>query len=334
MDSNSDTFSIKEVVWAKVKGHPHWPGFITEINNAENKYKLHFFGDNTRAIVKLENIFKFEEGKSKNFHVTKKKKLVIAIDQAENFDPNKYELMKQTNSNIEEANIVNNDNEMDEEIDIDKPKKNTRTIKDKTKKNLMNGNGEKNIHSKADENIESENGKVKNNNVHQVIAEKNVRNLKLTKNVKLLGKKRKKGKKNKSSKNKHGIKYNTSLESAMNQIDETLDCCEDEVENDSNSSLLMKITQYLYTILNSFDQFNISEEKQLIMEILDKLSLYKLYRPVEFLKKYGLGIIISKIREYCKDDEINNKLDLAKKNLESQVLCELFPEVNQQLKKD
>ena len=69
-DPNS-CFKMKEVVWGKVKGHHPWPCFINKIINTETKdhnYLLHFFGDNTIAILKHKDLTKYEDGKQLKYH--------------------------------------------------------------------------------------------------------------------------------------------------------------------------------------------------------------------------------------------------------------------------
>lgn len=43
------TFQENEVVWAKIKGYPWWPGIIEEeIKNIKSKFKVNFIGDKTQ----------------------------------------------------------------------------------------------------------------------------------------------------------------------------------------------------------------------------------------------------------------------------------------------
>lgn len=41
MDQN---FHLEELVWAKVKGFPWWPGYISRLDSY-NKYEIVFLGD-------------------------------------------------------------------------------------------------------------------------------------------------------------------------------------------------------------------------------------------------------------------------------------------------
>ena len=51
----------------------------------------------------------------------------------------------------------------------------------------------------------------------------------------------------------------------------------ERIENEEREEeLILKITQYLFTIMNTFDKVDISSEKPLIIEVLDQLKVYKL----------------------------------------------------------
>lgn len=67
-----------ELVWAYLKGFPSWPGVIEEIT-PKGKYRIHFFGDYTRADVTRRCIINFFEGFNQftcNFGNIKLKKAV------------------------------------------------------------------------------------------------------------------------------------------------------------------------------------------------------------------------------------------------------------------
>lgn len=50
-----------ELVWAYVRGYPSWPGVVEEILS-NGKYRIHFFGDYTRADVTGRCITNYFEG--------------------------------------------------------------------------------------------------------------------------------------------------------------------------------------------------------------------------------------------------------------------------------
>ena len=42
-------FIINEIVWAKVKGYPWWPGIIAELSNKKNDlFTINFIGHNSQ----------------------------------------------------------------------------------------------------------------------------------------------------------------------------------------------------------------------------------------------------------------------------------------------
>lgn len=58
-------YLVGSLVFAKVKGHPYWPAEIKTIYNNDNnrKYEVTFFGDNTTALLKLNDICLYSEYK-------------------------------------------------------------------------------------------------------------------------------------------------------------------------------------------------------------------------------------------------------------------------------
>uniref|UniRef100_A0A1B6H007 PWWP domain-containing protein n=1 Tax=Cuerna arida TaxID=1464854 RepID=A0A1B6H007_9HEMI len=69
---NKSPFTIGEYVFAKLRGCPHWPAVITEINlgKNKNKYRVTFFGDHKSAEIKqayLEYKITFGQPKTDNF---------------------------------------------------------------------------------------------------------------------------------------------------------------------------------------------------------------------------------------------------------------------------
>jgi hypothetical protein len=101
-------FSLNEIVWAKIRGHPWWPAIIKSVipDSKENKFKIDFIGDNSHAtlpVSKLANFQKYLREKSK----TKKSKLIDSIKKAKEMyesrrdkDGSKKPTEKTENTNI------------------------------------------------------------------------------------------------------------------------------------------------------------------------------------------------------------------------------------------
>ncbi|KAG8242560.1 hepatoma-derived growth factor- protein [Homalodisca vitripennis] len=66
--SKKTSFITGEIVFAKLKGYPHWPAKITEIQtndkNHSQKYKVIFFGDKNCADIKESDIYCYEQYKN------------------------------------------------------------------------------------------------------------------------------------------------------------------------------------------------------------------------------------------------------------------------------
>ncbi|CAD8108348.1 unnamed protein product [Paramecium primaurelia] len=75
----------KQIVWARTKGHPWWPGIITQVFDG-NQYAINFIGDDSQqgSILMSDNLFDFQE-KFEEFNdkVKKNKKLKEAIQNAQ-----------------------------------------------------------------------------------------------------------------------------------------------------------------------------------------------------------------------------------------------------------
>ena len=55
-DASRWKFKEKELIWAKVRGHPWWPAIVGEINfnlprDKEMKYIVYFVGDRTKSLL-------------------------------------------------------------------------------------------------------------------------------------------------------------------------------------------------------------------------------------------------------------------------------------------
>lgn len=80
-------YSVAEVVWAKIRGYPWWPGIVNSVQNDDPEeviFKVSFFGDTTHAFLDETKVAKFEanftqyEAEGRN-----SKKLLRSIAEAE-----------------------------------------------------------------------------------------------------------------------------------------------------------------------------------------------------------------------------------------------------------
>ena len=80
-----------EIVWAKIRGYPWWPGVVWNFNvkigqinedqKKEIKYLVNFIGDNTHAELPIVKLEKFEK-KLTEYSKTKKIALLDSINIA------------------------------------------------------------------------------------------------------------------------------------------------------------------------------------------------------------------------------------------------------------
>ncbi|CAD8124237.1 unnamed protein product [Paramecium sonneborni] len=78
------TLKKKQIVWARTKGHPWWPGIITQVQ--DGKYVVDFIGDDSQqgSILMSDNLFDFQEKFDEfNDKGKKNKKLKEAIQDAQ-----------------------------------------------------------------------------------------------------------------------------------------------------------------------------------------------------------------------------------------------------------
>ncbi|CAD8119592.1 unnamed protein product [Paramecium sonneborni] len=78
------TLKKKQIVWARTKGHPWWPGIITQVQ--DGKYVVDFIGDDSQqgSILMSDNLFDFQEKFDEfNDKGKKNKKLKEAIQNAQ-----------------------------------------------------------------------------------------------------------------------------------------------------------------------------------------------------------------------------------------------------------
>eukprot|EP00357_Protocruzia_adherens_P006446 CAMPEP_0115013362 /NCGR_PEP_ID=MMETSP0216-20121206/25359_1 /TAXON_ID=223996 /ORGANISM="Protocruzia adherens, Strain Boccale" /LENGTH=489 /DNA_ID=CAMNT_0002382739 /DNA_START=227 /DNA_END=1696 /DNA_ORIENTATION=+ len=79
---SSYEFKTGDIVWAKIAGHPWWPGTIARITPKRNhEYLINFIGENSHASVSKSKMLPFEEFKKKNTSL-KDRRLVHSVEQA------------------------------------------------------------------------------------------------------------------------------------------------------------------------------------------------------------------------------------------------------------
>ncbi|XP_036675388.3 PC4 and SFRS1-interacting protein [Drosophila suzukii] len=78
------SYSIGDLVFAKVKGYPPWPAKITKSNN-NKKYNVYFYGTGETANIKLEDLFPYADNKERfaTEKIMKRAKFIEAIEQIE-----------------------------------------------------------------------------------------------------------------------------------------------------------------------------------------------------------------------------------------------------------
>ncbi len=74
-------FNKGDIVWAKVKGYPWWPGVIADIQNSI--YLINFCHDESHARLSSKSIKPYEENRKKVNMNSKKTKLIEAIKEAD-----------------------------------------------------------------------------------------------------------------------------------------------------------------------------------------------------------------------------------------------------------
>ena len=127
------SFTVGEIIWAKIRGYPWWPAIITgtEDEQREKKYAVSFIGDNTHASLAKKSLDKFEKGLTQHSN-TKKKNLQESIQKAK-------EIYYNRNGNRE--NLINSMIKNNEKY---KKEKDSEKEKEKQNKNKNNNNNNKN----------------------------------------------------------------------------------------------------------------------------------------------------------------------------------------------
>ncbi|KAE9540740.1 hypothetical protein AGLY_003985 [Aphis glycines] len=87
--SSKKVFNIKDKVFAKIRGYPAWPAIISGIKHdvpSRQKYNVYFYGTGERAECKSDELFPYEENKSKLGKPNKRKYFAEALLQIEDED--------------------------------------------------------------------------------------------------------------------------------------------------------------------------------------------------------------------------------------------------------
>jgi len=82
-----EKFKKGDIVWAKIRGYPWWPGMVAHIEDGSDeerdpKILVNFIGDNSHAELPLNKISNFEEN-LKEYSKSKKKDLLDSIELAQ-----------------------------------------------------------------------------------------------------------------------------------------------------------------------------------------------------------------------------------------------------------
>lgn len=87
--SSKKVYNIKDKVFAKIRGYPAWPAIISGVKAdtpSRMRYNVYFYGTGERAECKSEELFPYEENKSKLGKPSKRKYFAEALLQIEDDD--------------------------------------------------------------------------------------------------------------------------------------------------------------------------------------------------------------------------------------------------------
>ncbi|XP_060874082.1 hepatoma-derived growth factor-related protein 2 [Metopolophium dirhodum] len=87
--SSKKVFNVKDKVFAKIRGYPAWPAIISGVKvdtPSRQRYNVYFYGTGERAECKSEELFPYEENKSKLGKPNKRKYFAEALLQIEDDD--------------------------------------------------------------------------------------------------------------------------------------------------------------------------------------------------------------------------------------------------------
>lgn len=84
--SSKKVFNINDKVFAKIRGYPAWPAIISGVKSdtpSRMRYNVYFYGTGERAECKPDELFPYEENKSKLGKPSKRKYFAEALLQIE-----------------------------------------------------------------------------------------------------------------------------------------------------------------------------------------------------------------------------------------------------------
>lgn len=87
--SSKKVYNVKDKVFAKIRGYPAWPAIISGVKAdtpSRQRYNVYFYGTGERAECKSEELFPYEENKSKLGKPNKRKYFAEALLQIEDDD--------------------------------------------------------------------------------------------------------------------------------------------------------------------------------------------------------------------------------------------------------
>jgi len=125
--SSKKVFNVNDKVFAKIRGYPAWPAIVSGVKAdtpSRQRYNVYFYGTGERAECKSEELFPYEENKSKLGKPNKRKYFAEALLQIEDDDEGpvcpeenlKVPVTSSNTSNIEQESPKDeskNDNEVE-----------------------------------------------------------------------------------------------------------------------------------------------------------------------------------------------------------------------------
>ena len=304
-------FLIGEIVWAKLKGYPWWPGKIVERINAD--YKVLFYKDNNYSILQKKNILKFEENK-RRFLDKKNKNVLAAVKLAELDKTNPLQLNKEFIFHVSTSE-AKSEKKITKNLSINK---NYKKIKEKIpSSNVINIDKKK---LNLNDNIFSAKG-INDNE----ISNKNEEDVKKIEEAEKKPKIEIKIEELEDSKIKFSKKKDGSDKKRIVKKKD------DDIEH-----LMIEIERFFYKLFEFIDKKkyeNLKNEKIQFKRILLFLANYKRKNFCEFIKKRNMSKYIQFFMWYFENHNIQEK-ELYKlcgkvyRNFYVQVNCEQFQNQN------
>lgn len=115
--SAKKVFHLKDKVFAKIRGYPAWPAIISGVKAdtpSRQRYNVYFYGTGERAECKSEELFPYEENKSKLGKPNKRKYFAEALLQIE--DDNEGSVLPDDSLMSASTGSQNNTSQIDQEL--------------------------------------------------------------------------------------------------------------------------------------------------------------------------------------------------------------------------